>query len=178
MRGWKSRIFAPRSDMAAALKYASEASEVADRWRSSSDSSLRKNHVMSHLFDKLRVGSGGVAVATADPIDLAETVASHSLTSSPLEPTPPKSSPKSSPSPMKFTYSPGSIPLPRTTIRRGIGMGGFGEVYFAVTDAGKEVCAETDPAKPGDRAPRRLTLSESEASQPALALRRLSRRKR
>ncbi len=41
--------------------------------------------------------------------------------------------------PMTFTYPPGSTPLPRYTIRRGIGMGGFGEVYFAVSDAGKEV---------------------------------------
>jgi Protein kinase domain len=41
--------------------------------------------------------------------------------------------------PMNFYYPPGSTPLPRHTIRRGIGMGGFGEVYFAVTDAGKEV---------------------------------------
>lgn len=41
--------------------------------------------------------------------------------------------------PMKFSYAPGSTPLPRYTVRRGIGVGGFGEVYFAVTDAGKEV---------------------------------------
>jgi len=40
---------------------------------------------------------------------------------------------------MNFHYTPGSQPLPRYTIRRGIGVGGFGEVYFAVTDAGKEV---------------------------------------
>ncbi len=40
---------------------------------------------------------------------------------------------------MKFSYAPGSTPLPRYTVRRGIGVGGFGEVYFAVTDAGKEV---------------------------------------
>ncbi|MCG8649088.1 MAG: serine/threonine protein kinase [Pirellulales bacterium] len=40
---------------------------------------------------------------------------------------------------MTFTYPPGSTPLPRYTIRRGIGMGGFGEVYFAVSEAGKEV---------------------------------------
>lgn len=40
---------------------------------------------------------------------------------------------------MSFTYPPGSSPLSRYTIRRGIGMGGFGEVYFAVSDAGKEV---------------------------------------
>ncbi len=41
--------------------------------------------------------------------------------------------------PMTFTYAPGSTPLPRYTIRRGIGVGGFGEVYFALTEAGKEV---------------------------------------
>ena len=40
---------------------------------------------------------------------------------------------------MHFTYPSGSKPLPRYTVRRGIGMGGFGEVYFAVSDAGKEV---------------------------------------
>ncbi|WP_242631854.1 serine/threonine-protein kinase [Rubripirellula amarantea] len=40
---------------------------------------------------------------------------------------------------MQFTYSAGSKPLPRYTVRRGIGVGGFGEVYFAVSDSGKEV---------------------------------------
>jgi hypothetical protein len=40
---------------------------------------------------------------------------------------------------MTFMYPPGSTPLPPYTIRRGIGMGGFGEVYFALSDAGKEV---------------------------------------
>lgn len=39
----------------------------------------------------------------------------------------------------KFTYRSGSIPLPGYTIKRGIGAGGFGEVYFALSDAGKEV---------------------------------------
>ncbi len=38
-----------------------------------------------------------------------------------------------------FTYGPGSKPLPGFTIRRGIGHGGFGEVYAAVSDGGKEV---------------------------------------
>ncbi len=38
-----------------------------------------------------------------------------------------------------FTYEPGSKPLPGFTIRRGIGHGGFGEVYAAVSDGGKEV---------------------------------------
>ena len=40
---------------------------------------------------------------------------------------------------MKFTYRNGHQPLPCYTIKRGIGLGGFGEVYFAVTDGGKEV---------------------------------------
>ncbi len=40
---------------------------------------------------------------------------------------------------MKFTYPNGSTPLDGYTIKRGIGTGGFGEVYFAVTPAGKEV---------------------------------------
>jgi hypothetical protein len=40
---------------------------------------------------------------------------------------------------MKFMYPSGSQPLAGYTIKRGIGVGGFGEVYFAVSDAGKEV---------------------------------------
>ena len=40
---------------------------------------------------------------------------------------------------MHFTHPPGSTPLDRYTIRRGIGVGGFGEVYFAVSEGGKEV---------------------------------------
>jgi hypothetical protein len=40
---------------------------------------------------------------------------------------------------MKFTYASGSRPLDGYTIKRGVGRGGFGEVYFATSDAGKEV---------------------------------------
>ncbi len=40
---------------------------------------------------------------------------------------------------MRFTYPSGSQPLEGYTIKRGIGIGGFGEVYFAISDAGKEV---------------------------------------
>lgn len=40
---------------------------------------------------------------------------------------------------MRFTYSSGLRPLEGYTIKRGIGMGGFGEVYLAVSDGGKEV---------------------------------------
>lgn len=40
---------------------------------------------------------------------------------------------------MKFSYATGARPLDGFTIKRGIGVGGFGEVYYAVSDAGKEV---------------------------------------
>lgn len=40
---------------------------------------------------------------------------------------------------MKFSYPSGAKPLAGYTIKRGIGIGGFGEVYFAISDAGKEV---------------------------------------
>ena len=40
---------------------------------------------------------------------------------------------------MRFTHPSGSRPLDGYTIKRGIGIGGFGEVYFALSDAGKEV---------------------------------------
>lgn len=40
---------------------------------------------------------------------------------------------------MNFTHSPNETVLERYTIRRGIGIGGFGEVYFALSQAGKEV---------------------------------------
>jgi len=41
--------------------------------------------------------------------------------------------------PIKFLYPTGSQPLEGYTIKRGVGRGGFGEVYFATSDAGKEV---------------------------------------
>lgn len=40
---------------------------------------------------------------------------------------------------MKFTCSSGQRPLDGFTIKRGIGKGGFGEVYYALSDGGKEV---------------------------------------
>jgi len=40
---------------------------------------------------------------------------------------------------MKFTYPSGSRPLDGYTIKRGVGQGGFGEVYYATSDGGKEV---------------------------------------
>lgn len=38
-----------------------------------------------------------------------------------------------------FSQASGTRVLDRFTIRRGLGIGGFGEVYFAISDAGKEV---------------------------------------
>src|SRR5262249_61148498 len=40
---------------------------------------------------------------------------------------------------MKFTYSSGARPLDGYTGQRGVGRGGFGEVYYGVSDGGKEV---------------------------------------
>ena len=40
---------------------------------------------------------------------------------------------------MKFSCPSGSRPLDGYTLKRGIGIGGFGEVYFGLTDGGKEV---------------------------------------
>jgi len=39
----------------------------------------------------------------------------------------------------RFVHASGSQPLPGYTVKRGVGHGGFGEVYYAVSDAGKEV---------------------------------------
>jgi len=39
----------------------------------------------------------------------------------------------------RFVYASGSRPLSGYTIKRGIGRGGFGEVYYAVSDSGKDV---------------------------------------
>src|SRR3954470_6926616 len=40
---------------------------------------------------------------------------------------------------IRFQYASGARPLDGFVIKRGIGRGGFGEVYFATSDAGKEV---------------------------------------
>ncbi|MCS7166896.1 MAG: serine/threonine-protein kinase [Gemmatales bacterium] len=40
---------------------------------------------------------------------------------------------------MPFSYPPGSRPIEPYTIKHALGSGGFGEVYYAVSDSGKEV---------------------------------------
>lgn len=52
---------------------------------------------------------------------------------------------------MKFTYSNGDKPLDGFTIKRGLGRGGFGEVYFALSDVGKEVALKKVDFMDGDR---------------------------
>ncbi len=51
----------------------------------------------------------------------------------------PAGSPSPSPGTARFVYPGGSKPLAGYTIKRGVGHGGFGEIYYAVSDAGKEV---------------------------------------
>jgi hypothetical protein len=41
--------------------------------------------------------------------------------------------------PQRYTFSSGARPLEGFTIKRAIGRGGFGEVYYATSDSGKEV---------------------------------------
>ncbi len=59
----------------------------------------------------------------------------ETLTFADDSPQPPANGGKS----MKFTFQPESKPLDGYTIKRAIHRGGFGEVYYALTDAGKEV---------------------------------------
>ncbi len=47
--------------------------------------------------------------------------------------------PEKPPAPTRFAFATGDRPLLGYTIKRGVGRGGFGEVYFAVSDGGKEV---------------------------------------
>src|SRR6476661_1095079 len=49
--------------------------------------------------------------------------------------------PKANPSERhgRYTFGSGAQPLDGYTIKRAIGCGGFGEVYFATSDSGKEV---------------------------------------
>lgn len=44
---------------------------------------------------------------------------------------------------MNFRYSHGERPLDGYTIKRGVGRGGFGEVYYAVSDGGREVALKS-----------------------------------
>jgi serine/threonine protein kinase len=43
----------------------------------------------------------------------------------------------------RFQYQYGDKPLEGYTIQRGVGRGGFGEVYYAISDSGKQVALKT-----------------------------------
>ncbi len=62
--------------------------------------------------------------------------------SGPERPTGSPEMPKQTPQPQgqhRYTFSSGARPLDGYTIKRAIGRGGFGEVYYATSDSGKEV---------------------------------------
>ena len=114
---------------------------------SSSDLSKRKHRFMTALLDKLRVdrrrggnpkpqfgaGDSNAPLFETNPIPQPPEDGDRRLQETQFDDS------SLHARPMTFTYPPGSTPLARYTIRRGIGMGGFGEVYFAVSEAGKEV---------------------------------------
>ncbi len=47
----------------------------------------------------------------------------------------------------RYTFGSGAQPLAGYTIKRAIGRGGFGEVYYATSDFGNEVGSQADPAQ-------------------------------
>ncbi|HEX3446755.1 MAG TPA: serine/threonine-protein kinase [Isosphaeraceae bacterium] len=76
---------------------------------------------------------------------MGETVAYEPKTSSnsgPLAPSGSSDMPKANYTPQvhgRYTFGSGARPLDGYTIKRAIGRGGFGEVYYATSDSGKEV---------------------------------------
>ncbi len=72
-------------------------------------------------------------------MDSDNTALTFALVDEPMDPHLTQAEPESPRGPLRFSYATGSRPLDGFTIKRGIGRGGFGEVYFAVSDGGKEV---------------------------------------
>ena len=56
-----------------------------------------------------------------------------------FRPTEPGAGRASAESDVRFTYPSGSRPLEGYTIQRAVGRGGFGEVYYATSDTGRQV---------------------------------------
>ncbi|WZP01036.1 serine/threonine-protein kinase [Isosphaeraceae bacterium EP7] len=54
-------------------------------------------------------------------------------------PAPPAAEPKPRVDRVRYTFTSGARPLEGYTIKRAVGRGGFGEVYYATSDSGKEV---------------------------------------
>ncbi len=68
---------------------------------------------------------------------LAETVVYQPAPAADLPESP--AMPRTAPTPHRYSLASGARPLDGYTIKRAIGRGGFGEVYYATSDAGKEV---------------------------------------
>ena len=79
---------------------------------------------------------------------MAETVAYEpkpSSESGPIDPMGRSDMPNANITPQahgRYTFGSGARPLEGYTIKRAIGRGGFGEVYYATSDSGKEVGAQ------------------------------------
>ena len=81
--------------------------------------------------------------------------------------------PNANPSPQahgRYTFGSGARPLEGYTIKRAIGRGGFGEVYYATSDSGKEVALKLI-LRNLDVERRSYAVHESEVSEPADHLR-------
>ena len=134
----------PANGVGSSLGKTTEAPEQANQ-ASPNDLSPWKHRFMATLLDKLKVGGKPVSSPSpqgVQPVDSDDDL----ILDSEQSPDGPRDAwlgetqlGELTNRPMNFTYPPGSTPLPRYTIRRGIGMGGFGEVYFALSEAGKEV---------------------------------------
>ena len=75
--------------------------------------------------------------------------------------------------------APGAARSTATRSSGAIGRGGFGEVYYATSDSGKEVALKLDPPQSRGRAPRGRAVHEPEVPEPAGDLRhQLERRGR
>ena len=150
----ESGSFAPQNTAAEAIENAGNASTNSRGTVSMDVLSPQKHRFMTALLDKLWINKHGrktepnqspnqVPSSSSETKDLlaegSQQKVGHDHGQAREQWLGETQSSDTSPRPMNFTYPPGSTPLPRHTIRRGIGMGGFGEVYFAVTDAGKEV---------------------------------------
>jgi serine/threonine protein kinase len=80
------------------------------------------------------------AKAQNNPAPLTETIDFLHIESGPDRPEGSQDMPRNTPQGQhRYTFSSGARPLEGYTIKRAVGRGGFGEVYYATSDSGKEV---------------------------------------
>ena len=108
---------------------------------------------------------------------MAETVAYEPESSSgsgPVDPMGSSDMPKANPTPQahgRYTFGSGARPLDGYTIKRAIGRGGFGEVYYATSDSGKEVALKLILRNLDVETARSHAVHEPEVPEPAHDLR-------